>query len=79
MFGWFEKLVDPFPQTPAPQPPKGFFAFVWAGSHGMRRLILVLTALTAAIGAFEALLFSMLGSVVDWLSEVPPAQWWSTQ
>lgn len=79
MFGWFEKLVDPFPQTPAPQPPKGFFAFVWAGSHGMRGLVGVLIVLTAGIGAFEALLFSMLGSVVDWLSQVPPAQWWATQ
>ncbi|WP_067066316.1 ABC transporter ATP-binding protein [Roseateles chitosanitabidus] len=79
MFRWFEKLVDPFPQSPAPQPPAGFFAFIWAGSQGMRGLILILTFLTAAIGAFEALLFSMLGSIVDWLAKVPPAQWWSTQ
>ncbi|UXH78755.1 ABC transporter ATP-binding protein [Roseateles amylovorans] len=79
MFGWFEKLVDPFPTTPAPQPPAGFFAFVWSSTRGMRRLILVLILLTAAIGAFEALLFSMLGSVVDWLSAVPADQWWTTQ
>jgi ATP-binding cassette subfamily B multidrug efflux pump len=79
VFRWFEKLVDPFPQSPAPQPPAGFFAFIWAGSQGMRGLILILTFLTAAIGAFEALLFSMLGSIVDWLAKVPPAQWWSTQ
>ena len=32
---------------------------------------------TALIGAFEALLFSMLGNVVDWLSHVPPTELWS--
>ncbi|SEK79440.1 ATP-binding cassette, subfamily B, multidrug efflux pump [Roseateles sp. YR242] len=79
MLGRFEKLVDPFPTSPAPQPPKGFFPFVWAATRGIRGLLLLLTLLTAGIGAFEALLFSMLGSVVDWLSTVPAAQWWSTQ
>ncbi len=79
MLGWFEKLVDPFPTGPAPQPPQGFFPFVWAATRGIRGLLLLLTVLTAGIGAFEALLFSMLGSVVDWLSAVPAAQWWSTQ
>ena len=79
MFSWFERRVNPFPETPPPQPPAGFFAFIWAGTQGMRGLILVLTLLTAGIGAFEALLFSMLGSVVDWLAAVPPAQWWDTQ
>ena len=32
--------------------------------------------LTATIGAFEALLFAMLGKVVDWLAEVEPARLW---
>ena len=36
-----------------------------------------MTTLTAAIGAFEALLFNMLGSVVDWLSQVAPADLWT--
>ena len=38
-----------------------------------------MTALTATIGAFEALLFSMLGSIVDWLSQVPPDQLWQQE
>jgi ATP-binding cassette subfamily B multidrug efflux pump len=33
-----------------------------------------MTLLTALIGAFEALLFSMLGRVVDWLTQVQPAR-----
>ncbi len=77
MLSWFERLIDPYPETPPEVPPKGFLAFVWAGTHGMRRFILGMTTLTAMIGAFEALLFNMLGSVVDWLSKVPPAQLWT--
>ncbi|KGM39710.1 multidrug ABC transporter ATP-binding protein [Aquabacterium sp. NJ1] len=77
MLSWFERLIDPYPETPPAVPPTGFLAFVWAGSHGMRRFILGMTTLTAMIGAFEALLFNMLGSIVDWLSKVPPAQLWT--
>ena len=79
MLSAFERLVDPYPDRVPPIPPKRFLAFLWACTHGMRRYILAMTLLTASIGAFEALLFSMLGNVVDWLAAVPPAQLWSTQ
>ncbi|BAK74914.1 ABC transporter, ATP-binding/permease protein [Pseudogulbenkiania sp. NH8B] len=79
MFAWFEKRLHPYPDTPPAQPPQGFFPFVWSCTRGLRPLIAAMTSLTALIGAFEALLFSMLGSVVDWLSKVPPAQLWQTQ
>jgi len=79
LFSWFENRVDPYPDTPPPQPPAGFFNFVWAATKGLRPLIAGMTLLTAVIGAFEALLFSMLGSVVDWLSQVPADQLWATQ
>jgi ATP-binding cassette subfamily B multidrug efflux pump len=45
----------------------------------MRGYILGMTLCTAAIGAFEALLFAMLGRVVDWLAEVPPALLWQQE
>ena len=78
MLSWFENLVDPYPAEPPKAPPKGFAAFLWAGTQGMRRYLLGMTLLTACIGAFEALLFSMLGSIVDWLSAVSPNQLWTT-
>ena len=78
MLSWFENLVDPYPAEPPKAPPKGFWAFLWAGTQGMRRYLLGMTLLTASIGAFEALLFSMLGSIVDWLSAVSPEQLWVT-
>jgi len=77
LFNWFERLVHPFPEAAPEQPPAGFFRFVWAGTRGMRPVILGVTLLTAGIGAFEALLFAMLGSVVDFLSQVPAAQLWA--
>ena len=35
--------------------------------------------LTAAIGAFEALLFAMLGKIVDWLNDTPPSLLWEQE
>jgi ATP-binding cassette subfamily B multidrug efflux pump len=45
----------------------------------MRRYIAAMTLFTALIGVFEALLFSVLGRVVDWLAKVQPSRLWSEQ
>ena len=77
MFRSFERLVQPYPDAVPSAPPRGFFAFLWACAEGMRPLILGMTLLTALIGAFEALLFAMLGRVVDWLGAATPATLWA--
>ncbi len=79
MFTWFERLVHPYPDAPPPTPPKGFAPFLWACSEGTRGYIAAMTAFTAAIGAFEALLFAMMGRIVDWLAAVAPADLWARQ
>src|SRR5258708_9535438 len=38
-----------------------------------------MTLFTAVIGVFEALLFGMLGRVVDWLAKVEPSRLWTEQ
>ncbi|WP_395703672.1 ABC transporter ATP-binding protein [Aquabacterium sp.] len=76
MFSWFERLVDPYPDATPPTPPKGFFPFLWACSWGLRRYIAAMMLFTAGIGVFEALLYSMLGNIVDWLSHVRPERLW---
>ncbi|HEX7383079.1 MAG TPA: ABC transporter ATP-binding protein [Burkholderiaceae bacterium] len=76
---FFERLVDPWPETPPAPPPRTFFAFVWACTEGLRGYIAAMTLLTAGIGAFEALLFALLGRVVDWLAKVEPARLWSDE
>jgi ATP-binding cassette, subfamily B, multidrug efflux pump len=76
VFARFERLLHPYPPALPPPPPKAFFAFLWECSQGARGLLLAVTVFTAAIGAFEALLFSMLAHVVDLLANTPPAQLW---
>lgn len=79
MFRHFENWVDPYPDNPPLPPPRGFFAFLWAGTAGMRPFIAAMTLLTATIGAFEALLFAMLGRIVDWLARVEPVRLWADE
>ena len=78
MFAFFERLLDPYPRAEPAPPPEGFIAFLWACSQGVRGKIAAMAALTAAMAAFEALLFAMLGRIVDWLGPQPasPAQFW---
>ena len=79
MFGLFEKLIHPYPETVIAPPPRGFVAFVWACTKGLRRYIIAMTLLTATIGAFEAVLFAMMGKIVDWLSHVQPSLLWTQE
>ncbi len=79
MFGSFERRVHPYPDETPRTPPRGFFAFLWAGTEGVRPFILGMMLLTALIGAFEALLFALLGRVVDWLAAVEPARLWAEE
>ena len=79
MFGLFEKLLDPYPNEPVAAPPRGFFPFVWACTKGARGAIAALIFFTALCGVFEAMLFSMMGRIVDWLTAVEPSQLWVQQ
>ena len=49
---------------------------IWECTRGLRRHIALMTALTAVIGAFEAILFAFLGRIVDWLGKVEPSRLW---
>src|SRR4051812_46795941 len=59
LLGYFERLVDPYPDSEPPPPPKGVLPFIWACTAGVRRFVLGMTVATAIIGAFEALLFAV--------------------
>ncbi|MBL8314846.1 MAG: ABC transporter ATP-binding protein, partial [Rubrivivax sp.] len=76
MFQRFENLVHPYPDALPPPPPRRFFAFLWECSRGVRPYLALVTLFTAAIGAFEALLFSMMAHVLDLLGKVSPAELW---
>ena len=79
MFRFFERLVSAYPDGAVPPLPTKFFAFLWSCARGMRGYIAAMTFFTAATGAFEALLFALLGRIVDWLSKVPAARLWSEE
>ncbi len=79
MFSFFEKMVYPYPDVEGSVPPVGFRAFVWEATRGVRRHLVAMTLLTAAIGAFEALLFAMLGKIVDWLNHTSPSLLWAQE
>jgi len=79
LFAWFERFVDPYPAATPATPPERFWPFMWAATDGLRGYIAAMAVFTAAIGVFEALLFSMLGNIVDWLSQVAPAQLWTQE
>ncbi|WCM91193.1 ABC transporter ATP-binding protein/permease [Acidovorax sp. NCPPB 2350] len=77
MFHFFEKRIPPYPATEPVLPPTGFLAFVWACTRGLRGHVMAMAGLSAAIAVYEALLFSVLGHVVDWLTQVSPAALWA--
>lgn len=72
----FERLLHAYPDAEPVLPPRGFVAFIWAASHGARGYILLLALLSAAMAAFDALLFGMLGRIVDWLATTQPDRLW---
>ncbi len=73
----FERLVDPYPETAGTAPPTRFFAFLWRCADGVRKHLFAVTLFTAGIAAAEALLFSLMASLVDWLSTIQPAELWA--
>lgn len=76
MFGFFEKLLHPFPEPLIAPPPPKVLSFIWRCTKGLRRYIASMTLMTATIGAFEALLFAAMGYVVSLISNVAPALLW---
>ncbi len=77
LFRRFETLVHPYPEALPPVPPRTFFAFLWACSRGTRPYLLLIGLLTAAIGVFEAMLYSMMAHIVDALARTRPAELWA--
>ncbi|MFM9927680.1 ABC transporter ATP-binding protein [Variovorax sp. H27-G14] len=77
LFRFFEKLLHPYPAAEPALPPQGFFAFLWACTHGVRGKIAAMAVLTAVMSSFEAALFAILGRIVDWLGGQVPSRLWA--
>jgi ATP-binding cassette, subfamily B, multidrug efflux pump len=77
LFRFFESRLPPYPPAEPHLPPKDFMAFVWDGTRGLRGYVAAMAGLSAAIAFYEALLFAVLGYVVDWISTTAPSALWA--
>jgi ATP-binding cassette subfamily B multidrug efflux pump len=68
MFRWFETRLDPFPAEKPGMPPAGLAAFVWHYLRPVWGLLAVITFLSALIAVVEVSIFSIIGTLVDWLA-----------
>jgi ATP-binding cassette subfamily B protein/ATP-binding cassette subfamily B multidrug efflux pump len=73
MFSYFERLIKPFPEPQSEQPPTGIFQFCRHYTRGIERFLIAMAILTAITAVGEALLFGLLGHIVDWLAVKDPS------
>ncbi|GKS69511.1 ATP-binding cassette, subfamily B/ATP-binding cassette, subfamily B, multidrug efflux pump [Nitrosomonas sp. PY1] len=69
MFGFFERLIDPYPPQHPVEPPKGVYQFCRHYVRGIEVHLAILAVLTTLLAISEAMLYSVLGQLVDWLAE----------
>lgn len=68
MFGFFERLISPYPPEHPVEPPKGLYQFCRHYIRGIESYLVLLALLTSLLAVSEALLYSVLGQMVDWLA-----------
>lgn len=72
MFRFFEQRINPFPPQHPVQPPATLLAFCRHYIKGIEPWLVVMSLLTALLAISEAMLYGILGQVVDWLAEKHP-------
>ena len=79
MFGFFERLIDPYPPEHPTEPPTGLFQFCRHYVRGIEIHLVILAVLTTCLAISEAMLYAVLGQLVDWLAERDTAQFLETE
>ncbi|MBY0498677.1 MAG: ABC transporter ATP-binding protein/permease [Nitrosomonas sp.] len=69
MFGFFERLINPYPPEHPIEPPQGLYQFCRHYTQGIEPYLVLLAILTTCLAISEAMLYSVLGQMVDWLAE----------
>ncbi len=69
MFGIFERFIDPYPPEHPAEPPKGLYQFCRHYVRGIEPYLILLAILTTCLAVSEAMLYGVLGQMVDWLAE----------
>ena len=77
LFGWFETRGNVFPTETPDCPPREFWGFIRHYAWPFRYMILA-TALFGAVSALlEVLMFSFIGTLVDWLDRADRSTIWA--
>ncbi|MDP5309011.1 ABC transporter ATP-binding protein [Paracoccus spongiarum] len=79
MFTWFERRIDPYPDTPPGMPPRSLWGFVLHYSRGAIPWLALLALLSGVIAVIEVMLFGWLGELVDRLGDTPPGLFWQQE
>jgi len=77
MFRFFEKRVEPFPETEPAMPPSDLWAFLLHYSRPVLPWLALMSLLTAVLSIVEVAFFGFMGSMVDWLGAVAREDFWS--
>lgn len=72
MLRYFERLIKPFPPEPPTEPPKGLYQFCRHYTRGIEPYLLLMAILTICVAIGEAMLYGILGKIIDWLAEKDP-------
>ena len=73
MFGFFERRLEAFPDSSKEQPPETLFGFCWHYVKPAAGWLVLITLLTAFGAAGQAMLFGLMGLLIDWLTGADPA------
>jgi ATP-binding cassette subfamily B multidrug efflux pump len=79
VFKWFEDRIDPYPLGDPQQPPKSLVAFCLHYCQGAKRWLIAMAVLGAGVALGEILLFSFMGSIIDWLGTADRATFLQTE
>ncbi|MGV6989331.1 ABC transporter ATP-binding protein [Testudinibacter sp. P80/BLE/0925] len=74
LFEWFESRINPYPDEAPTTPKNNLLSFIWSGLGGLRGWLLLLMIFNVGMGIFEALLFKIMGLIVDWLTAFSPSE-----
>ena len=77
MFQWFENLITPFPKDIIQTPPNSLFRFAWLCIKDIKIYIGLMAVLTAAVASFEAILYAILGKLIDLMVASEPGQFFN--
>ena len=77
MFQWFENLINPFPKDLIETPHKSLLKFAWLCIKDIKVYVALMAILTAVIASFEAVIYAILGKLIDLMVTSGPSEFFN--